>query len=164
VTRIRMCQTDRPMGDRKDERAEARDREDASSSRVGDQAERDAAAVLSEVSDVRDAPAWHRRWILFPMSAVWRFIKRNGKRVGVTIAGFALILAGIVLLVLPGPGWLLIFAGLALLSTEYVWAQRMLNVAKKQAMRAKDKVVGKKHARDERKSAKRRDSSDREAG
>jgi hypothetical protein len=43
-----------------------------------------------------------------PPSIVWtkavgRFIGRNGKRVGITIAGFAVILAGIALLVLPDP-------------------------------------------------------------
>jgi uncharacterized protein (TIGR02611 family) len=124
-----------------------------------EEAEADAEAVLEEQGG-QTAPRWHHRWILFPLSAVWRFIKRNGKRVGVTIAGFALILVGIALLVLPGPGWLVIFAGLALLSTEYVWAQRMLNKAKEQAQKAKDKVIEKKQARSERKAAKRRQTSD----
>jgi len=65
--------------------------------------------------------------------AVLRWIGRNGKRVGVTVAGFALILAGIAMLVLPGPGWLTIFAGLAVLATEYAWAERALDKAKKKA-------------------------------
>jgi len=123
--------------------------------KVGEGAEHDAEAVLREGPEVPEAPRWHHRWILFPLSSVWQFVRRNGKRVGVTIAGFALILVGIALLVLPGPGWLLIFAGLALLSTEYVWAQRMLNKAKQQAQKARDKVVEKKNARAERKAAKR---------
>lgn len=42
-------------------------------------------------------------------------------------AGFALLLTGIVMLVLPGPGWLTIAAGLAVLATEYTWAARWLN-------------------------------------
>ena len=85
--------------------------------------------------------------------AVGRFIGRNGKRVGITIAGFAVILAGIALLVLPGPGWLLIFAGFAILSTEYVWARRLLVKAKTKAEQAKDVVLRKKAAKAEKKAA-----------
>jgi hypothetical protein len=48
------------------------------------------------------------------------------------------------MLVLPGPGLLLIIAGFAILATEYVWAQRALNYAKQKATRAKNKVLGKK--------------------
>ena len=62
----------------------------------------------------------------------------------VSIAGFTLVIAGLVLLVLPGPGLLLIIAGLAILATEYVWAQRALNFAKQKAEQAKNKVLGKK--------------------
>jgi uncharacterized protein (TIGR02611 family) len=47
-------------------------------------------------------------------------------RVVVTVLGVAIILAGIVLLPLPGPGWLIIFAGLGLLGTEYDRAHRLL--------------------------------------
>src|SRR5258706_10227707 len=47
-------------------------------------------------------------------------------RVGVTLLGVAVIVLGIVLLPLPGPGWLIIFAGLGLLATEYPWAARLL--------------------------------------
>jgi uncharacterized protein (TIGR02611 family) len=42
-------------------------------------------------------------------------------------AGFALLLAGIVMLALPGPGWLTIAAGLGVLATEYTWAARWFN-------------------------------------
>jgi len=84
---------------------------------------------------------------LAPLKVVWRFVRRNGRRVGVTIAGFAVLLAGVALLVLPGPGWLLIFIGLGILSTEYVWAQKMLATAKRKAEEAKDAVFGKKNGK-----------------
>lgn len=42
------------------------------------------------------------------------------------LAGGTLILVGILLLVLPGPGWALIFSGLGLLAMEFVWARRIL--------------------------------------
>jgi uncharacterized protein (TIGR02611 family) len=44
----------------------------------------------------------------------------------VTVLGVAVIAIGIVLLPLPGPGWLIIFAGLGLLATEFEWAARLL--------------------------------------
>lgn len=53
-------------------------------------------------------------------------VGRIAWRVAVTVAGVAVIAVGIVLLPLPGPGWLIIFAGLGLLGTEYAWARRLL--------------------------------------
>ena len=47
-------------------------------------------------------------------------------RIGVTIVGVAIIAIGIILLPLPGPGWLIIFGGLGLLATEYAWARSLL--------------------------------------
>ncbi len=55
------------------------------------------------------------------------------KRSLITIAGVALLAVGVAMMVLPGPGILLIVAGLAVLATEYVWARRLLVKAKKQA-------------------------------
>ncbi len=47
-------------------------------------------------------------------------------RIGVTAISVVIIAGGVVLLPLPGPGWLIIFAGLGLLATEYTWAARLL--------------------------------------
>jgi uncharacterized protein (TIGR02611 family) len=52
-------------------------------------------------------------------------------RVAVTVAGVGIIAGGIVLLPLPGPGWLIIFAGLGLLATEYEWAARLLHYGRR---------------------------------
>jgi uncharacterized protein (TIGR02611 family) len=51
-------------------------------------------------------------------------------RIGVTVLGVAIIAGGVVLLPLPGPGWLIIFAGLGVLATEYEWARRLLAFAR----------------------------------
>jgi uncharacterized protein (TIGR02611 family) len=48
-------------------------------------------------------------------------------RIARTIGGFLLLAAGVVMLVLPGPGWLAIFGGLAMLASEFAWAQRLLD-------------------------------------
>jgi putative transmembrane protein PGPGW len=85
-----------------------------------------------------------RHWVWFPFGVTIRFIGRNGRRIGVSIAGFALLLAGLAMLVLPGPGLLVIIAGLAVLATEYVWAERALNLAKQKAEQAKNKVLRRK--------------------
>jgi uncharacterized protein (TIGR02611 family) len=47
-------------------------------------------------------------------------------RVAVTLVGFAVVAIGIVLLPLPGPGWVIIFVGLGVLASEYEWAARLL--------------------------------------
>ena len=51
-------------------------------------------------------------------------------RVAVGVVGATIIVIGIILLPLPGPGWLIIFGGLFVLSTEFVWAERLLDYAK----------------------------------
>jgi uncharacterized protein (TIGR02611 family) len=56
-------------------------------------------------------------------------------RIGVTVVGVAVIAGGIVLLPLPGPGWLIIFAGLGILATEYAWAARLLGWVREQVRR-----------------------------
>ncbi|MFZ0325145.1 MAG: PGPGW domain-containing protein, partial [Actinomycetes bacterium] len=47
-------------------------------------------------------------------------------RVVATALGVGIVITGIVLLPLPGPGWAIIFLGLAVLATEYAWAHRLL--------------------------------------
>ena len=43
------------------------------------------------------------------------------------VAGFGLLGAGVAMLALPGPGWLTIAAGLAVLAGEFPWARRLLD-------------------------------------
>jgi uncharacterized protein (TIGR02611 family) len=115
-----------------------------------DPEEVDASETVAELEVVEPEAArrWHDHPAFVPLKAVVRFIQRSGKRIAVTIAGFAVLLAGIALLVLPGPGWLLIFIGLAILATEYVWAERLLTAAKRKAEQAKDAVLRKKNRDD----------------
>jgi len=82
----------------------------------GDEPEEvDASAVVDQIETAfPDAERrWHDHPLIAPIKAVALFIKRSGKRIAVTIAGVAVILLGIVMLVLPGPGLLVIIAGLA---------------------------------------------------
>ncbi|KIF73568.1 membrane protein [Streptomyces sp. 150FB] len=56
--------------------------------------------------------------------------------VGVFVVGLAVVGGGIVLLPLPGPGWLVIFAGVAIWATEFVWAQVALRWTKRKVTEA----------------------------
>jgi uncharacterized protein (TIGR02611 family) len=51
------------------------------------------------------------------------------RRVIVFVIGTTVILIGVALLVLPGPGWVTIFGGLAILATEFAWARWILKRA-----------------------------------
>ena len=62
-------------------------------------------------------------------------------RVGVFTVGSVVLLAGVVMMVMPGPGMLAIVVGLAILATEFVWAQRALGKAKAAAEKAKEKAL-----------------------
>lgn len=53
-------------------------------------------------------------------------------RIGIAVLGAVIIAIGIVLLPLPGPGWLIIFAGLAVWSIEFQWARRLRAFAQRQ--------------------------------
>jgi uncharacterized protein (TIGR02611 family) len=51
-------------------------------------------------------------------------------RTGVGIVGAAVLITGIILVPYPGPGWLVVFAGLAILAVEFPWARRVLDYAR----------------------------------
>jgi hypothetical protein len=78
---------------------------------------------------------------------VGRFILRSSKRIAVSIVGGVLVLGGIVMLVLPGPGLLVLAAGFAVLGTEYVWAATVLERSKQVAV-----AIGRRIPRPGRKS------------
>jgi uncharacterized protein (TIGR02611 family) len=81
------------------------------------------------------------------MKRKWLWVKENWQRlphpirwVVAATVGFTLVVAGIVLLVLPGPGIPLIIAGLAILATEFTWAEFLLNRTKHHVNTAVNKV------------------------
>ena len=56
------------------------------------------------------------------------------------VAGFTLLLAGLVMVITPGPGWLVIFLGLSLLAAEFIWARRLMERMKREGERVRDAV------------------------
>ncbi|MEP6663087.1 MAG: PGPGW domain-containing protein [Verrucomicrobiota bacterium] len=61
------------------------------------------------------------------------------KRIAIGIIGGTVLLFGIVLIVLPGPAFLVIPAGLAILATEFAWAARWLRKSREFFDRQKER-------------------------
>ena len=74
------------------------------------------------------------------MSPIVHRFARQTWRVVVLVVGLALVAAGLVMLVIPGPGIAAILAGLALLATEFDWARRLLAYARRRFNAARDQV------------------------
>ncbi len=55
---------------------------------------------------------------------------RHAKKLIIGIVGSVVLLAGLIAIPYPGPGWLIVFAGLAILATEFDWAQWLLDRAR----------------------------------
>lgn len=71
-----------------------------------------------------------------------RWFARNGKRLVVLLVGLAVLGAGIAMLVLPGPGLIVIILGFAILATEFAWAERALDRTTAKAATAASSVSG----------------------
>jgi uncharacterized protein (TIGR02611 family) len=70
--------------------------------------------------------------------AQWRRLPHPVRWIGVATVGTTLIVVGVILLVLPGPGLVLIALGVAVLATEFAWAETVLNRMKRTGSAAAD--------------------------
>ncbi|MEJ2886935.1 TIGR02611 family protein [Actinomycetospora aeridis] len=52
-------------------------------------------------------------------------------RLGIGILGTIVLILGVIAIPYPGPGWLIVFAGLGILATEFAWAGRLLRFARR---------------------------------
>ncbi len=59
-----------------------------------------------------------------------------GRRIAIEVVGWTLVLIGIAAIFLPGPGLLSLFAGLAVLSQQYEWAERRVRPVEIMALRS----------------------------
>ena len=57
-------------------------------------------------------------------------LRRHTKKTLIGIVGGLVVLVGLILIPYPGPGWLTVFAGLAILATEFSFAQKVLEYGK----------------------------------
>ncbi|MGB3184345.1 MAG: PGPGW domain-containing protein [Ornithinimicrobium sp.] len=63
-------------------------------------------------------------------------LRRWLRRIGYDIIGWTLMVVGVILMPLPGPGTLIVVTGLVILAQNNVWAERQLAPMKRQAFRA----------------------------
>lgn len=68
-------------------------------------------------------------------------LRRHGVRLAVTVAGGAVVLAGVAMLVLPGPGLVTMALGFGLLRREYAWAARLDRATRRRIAAAGRKLV-----------------------
>jgi uncharacterized protein (TIGR02611 family) len=97
--------------------------------------EPDRSPSDAELAALEVPPRWKRVGLHGP-AIMFRWIMGNAKRIAVFVAGSVVLLAGVAMIVLPGPGLLVIIAGLAILATEFAWAERALDQAKARAAQA----------------------------
>jgi tellurite resistance protein TerC len=62
------------------------------------------------------------------------------KKIIIAVIGFTILIIGIFMIVLPGPAFILITLGLAILATEFVWAKRWLDKVKQKISEQKKKL------------------------
>lgn len=56
---------------------------------------------------------------------------KQARKLVVAVIGLTVLLIGIIMMVAPGPAFIVIPVGLAILGTEFVWAKRLLDYAKR---------------------------------
>jgi uncharacterized protein (TIGR02611 family) len=77
----------------------------------------------------------------------WQRVPRLVRQICVAIAGTAVLLVGLAMIVLPGPAVLVLPLGLAILGTEFSWARKLLQAAKAALLRWKAVALQKLRAR-----------------
>jgi tellurite resistance protein TerC len=70
---------------------------------------------------------------------------RHTKRVIVTVVGFTVLFIGIAMIALPGPAFIVIPLGLAILAGEFVWAKKLLEKVKSKVKSTKDSIYKNKN-------------------
>ena len=105
---------------------------------------RPPTAPISGSSDTSDASVdkpvsrlsrWRTRIV-----ATYQLIRANptGRitlKIGVAVVGLAVVALGLVLVPLPGPGWLIVLLGLSIWAIEYAWARHLLLFTRRQLQR-----------------------------
>lgn len=67
---------------------------------------------------------------------------RTARKIVILVIGSTVVLFGIALIFLPGPAFVVIPVGLAILAIEFAWAKRLLDQVKQRVAAAKRQVIG----------------------
>ena len=68
-------------------------------------------------------------------------VMRHIRRGFIAVLGLAVVALGVALLPLPGPGFLVIAGGFAILATEFEWAERWLDRVRDRALQAAEQAT-----------------------
>ena len=68
-------------------------------------------------------------------------VANQTKKIIITLTGFIVLIIGIIMLIAPGPGWVVIIIGLGILATEYAWAHNLLQKANSYYEKVKQKAL-----------------------
>lgn len=77
---------------------------------------------------------------MFVIRSLWKHFWPPVRRVAVLIVGAVVLMTGVALLVLPGPAFVVIPVGLAILAIEFEWARRWLRTLRESAVKATEKL------------------------
>lgn len=75
---------------------------------------------------------------------MWNWLINHGKRIARITGGALLVIVGLFLMLpgVPGPGFVVVFAGLSVLAMDFVWAHRLKTKLKDTGQKMVDKVRG----------------------
>lgn len=79
---------------------------------------------------VTDQVSSENRWMQLRRRIAANPVLNLTYRIAVGVVGTAVLAVGIIAIPYPGPGWLIVFAGLGILGSEFAWAYRLLKFAK----------------------------------
>ena len=72
---------------------------------------------------------FQRAQLTFARLRAWAVARPGGRttwRVFIAVCGGLVVAAGLIMIPFPGPGWLVVFLGIGIWATEFVWAQHLL--------------------------------------
>lgn len=101
-------------------------------------------SIMSDPSELSDDDLTRARRFARPVAEFmsrWRGRIREYRwldiiyRAFITLVGALIVVVGIILIPLPGPGWLIVFIGLTVLGSEWHWARRLTQWVKNQLAR-----------------------------
>ncbi len=88
------------------------------------------APAVGTVDRVTDRTETDNKWLRTRRLIALNPVLNTTYRIVVGIVGTLVLAVGVVAIPYPGPGWLIVFAGLAILGSEFQWAYRMLHAVK----------------------------------
>jgi hypothetical protein len=77
-------------------------------------------------------------WLKAAAKSTWL----TARRAVILLIGSSVVIVGVAMIVLPGPAFVVIPLGLAILATEFVWAKRLLDKAKAQVQNTVNHLRG----------------------